>query len=92
MSEQASRDRQNAVDTVEQIRRVTKVKCQTCPHWYAARDESCRAGRLWNWREKNALASVECDLTSRMVEALDVIDEAIADRNKFLEKKLKEKR
>jgi len=91
LDEQTARDRRRAIETVRQVERITKVKCQTCPRWYAAQDEVHRAVDQWRWRKERALHVVESEITSRTKVAMDVIDDAFSETRRYLEKKNKER-
>lgn len=87
---EARRQRQLAIDSIGQIRAITGVRCATCPRWYTQATFAHRAARAWRFHDKGSLNVIQSEVTTVMLEAVDVIDSNVRAVRDFAAKKAAE--
>ena len=84
-SDPAHHLRARAIESVGQVRAMTRECIATCPHWYTAQPQVLQACKLWRHREKGS-PEVEGPYTTADVQALDLIDSGIAGESAYTRK------
>jgi hypothetical protein len=77
---------------LDNVARMTGVRCEGCPHWHTSRPWVARAATARRWRDKGQLQLRVRSLSAAMADAIDAIDHGCLAREDYDARRLREER